>query len=937
MSTDDAPESDDDRDHDKWDHVDRLLGEAPEDVLYAASADLEDVARRLAAANDRALPFAVGDVDLGGFPCVEVRVGFWTEVEVRSGEQPRRGRLIRLGHRVVLAAKAKGVGPLGLLAYALVAIDDLGEDWRPRRIGDALPPGRRQLTDQLKVFRLTPAHDAVENALSKRLHVLLHGEHGSGRSALAANIALRRMDAGRAVVWLNLTDPADGPESVVRTLLQVERSEDYLLVADGLHANIPVVRAVLGCVRRLRSEFQLPLQALAIGLDTVVDLLHQGERVLDLTEVAIDGRDTIDMMLSELFDSGAYDPADRPSIEDLVDGDVHMASTAVEHYRRRDGTVPTELDMQLVYTGELDDPGERRALYHIACLGALGLVIARAEAEEAFGGCVARLHERGLIHRTDDAFTIGPRRRAELVMRYARDFWKDEGAERPEDIAWLHLQKSGGRAIRAMLSQLDRYVAHNKIRKRSLRLLSTWETLDRLAAALERKVDEDPTWGDNLGAAVFAAIALAQLRPDDHDRWERIARPVRRRWQYLDPASRLPEPLGGVTADFTDFTEIAQRMRLEDELLAPLAHPSGMQADEVIQDTAYRHWALGLLLGLEGTAPAQHREQRRIDALVAMARRAQSTDGSFYPKRVPWVTARVLIGLGQAGQRAKTSKVAWDASKWLIGLLGEGLGTARWRSGTGDWNSDEATTAMCLIGLYLARVPRREQTTRAAEWLGHHEEDWIRPDREIDLALALEALVLYPRAPIQDHLMTLLNRVQAELEAPRPPDNPRPEERLWVPFIASQLANLVWQTVRSECHALLRDVLNGPGEERAVPQPEAAPGDPQAVPPEADAESAGGLTPEQLRRWQDAAEQLGRTITESMNKRSGDAVSEVPSVRQAIQRLHERRERYYALTTQLTADAPLEVLREIDDLGRDVCKSAWARNLPFPGAAEAGG
>ena len=185
--------------------------------------------------------------------------------------------------------------------------------------------------------------------------------------------------------------------------------------------------------------------------------------------------------------------------------------------------------------------------------------------------------------------------------------------------------------------------------------------------------------------------------------------------------------------------------------------------------------------------------------------------------------------------------------------------------------------------------------------------------------------------------MTLLNRVHAELRDPRPAGNPRKEERLWTPFIASQLANLVWQMVRSECHALLRDVLNGPDDEGPGPQPVAGPGDPQAVPPDASDISTGGLTAEQLRRWKEAAQQLLQELIDSMKKRSGAAVSEIPSIQHSLQQLQAQRERYYVLEPQIAADAPLEVLREIDDLGRAVCNRAWPLNLPFPGAGEAAG
>ncbi|WP_433219089.1 hypothetical protein ACQP00_14245 [Dactylosporangium sp. CS-047395] len=914
-----------------WPHTTAALkieGSAAADVLRAAMDDVERAGARVdldRQQRDGALWFAPVTFAFDHDPTLKVDI-------FALGAAPRRR--VELNLAVIRSALEKGVDELGLLAYAILEAEPLPSGWRPRRIGEAHPPDRAQLIEQMRVFKGTPAYDAVENALTKGQDVLLLGDHGSGRSALAAAIADERAGAGRGVVWLNLTDPADGPESVVRTLLELEQAQDYLLIVDGLHANLPIVTNVFRCVKRLRQDYDLPIRVLAIGLPPVAELLQQGEqRVLDLYEVPIDGRDTVRLMLDE---EEGLAPADRSRIERLVDTDVHMADTALKFYRSNERRVPTQLDLQEEYTRDTTDPAEQHALYHLACLGSLGLVIAARKAADLFGPAVERLHARKLIHRTDDAYTIGPRRRAQLVMRYARRTWPDVCRDKPEDIAWRHLQRSGTRGIRAVFSQLDRFVSPERMRWSNLRLQATWDIVERVDATLEVLTRRDPTWGGTLGASVFAATAFIRHRPEEPDRWALIAGPIRAKWKYLDPIAVLPEPIGDPTTDITDFLHIVKRMENEDRLYSPDKHPSGMAAAGIQPRRAYQNWALGLLLGLEGTAPPEHRERARIEALVAMARRAQEIDGNFYPARVPWVTARIVIGLCQAGHAGDL--VVQRACSWLLDRLGPAA--VHWRSGTGDWNSDEATTSMCLTGLYLAGFVRRDTIDSAVTWLQERVEECAKPDREIDLANMLETLALYTNWPIQTNLVELLNRVESEsrqlLERPELSRDARPEEALRVPFISSQLTNMAWARVRAEFRGLLENVLNGNEEEAVSPYVPTLPAVPKPVPDAVEA-AIPKLSPEELRRWTDAAEQLHQRLEQQLRVRSGPAVSGAPSVQQKLNQLQKQRDLYQTLNQLLSPDAPREVLTALDELGREVCGGAWPLQLPFPSADDAGG
>jgi hypothetical protein len=884
----------------------------PQKILRAARTDIDACARTISSGFEPALRFTVSQSDFGNeeFPELVVEI---------SG--PTNRRAIRLSYSVFLAARRKEIGPVGLVASGLVALKPLDSGWWPKPIGQAFPPAEDQLAAHRQIFRHTPAATDVRQFLDSGQDVLVVGDHGSGRSALAANFAENHLDNDRGVIWLNLTDPADGPESIVSTLLQCQQKDAYLLVIDGLHANLPIVHSVFSCVMRLRQDFGIKIQILATSWNSVAELLERGESILQLRRVIVEGRLTIRRMLEELAPSKAV----WNELEKLAGNDVHIAASAIAFFKLQN-RVPTELELQREYTGGVEDEVERRALYHLACLGLFGLALSEREARNLFGESVVRLRGRALAHRTDDAYTIGPCRRARLVMQHARRYWSRGQYAQPEDIVWQHLQRDGERLIKATLRLIDQIASPDDLRPESRHLLLTWDMLEQLGVWLERQCKTDATWGNNLGAAVFAAMALTRLHRGHL--WLGVAGPIRGGWRYDGPDMERPELIGEPTEDFEDFEKIQEAMRVEDSVFGPKGHPSGMPADLFDKMKAYQNWALGLHLGLEGTAPADHREQTRIDDLIAVAGRAQETDGSFYPERVPWVTARVVIGLCQAGLRHDHVTVR-KACKWLVDVLvGDSNRAGWWRSGTGSWNSDEATTAMCLTALACAGAPERQVTRDALAWLKDRHDQWTRTGREIDLAQVLETLNLYADSFEEQRLIDLLAAVRGELRRPMPDSN-RPEERLRWPFIAAQSADIVWQTVQSECRKLLQDVITSPDDASAAVEADMtsdSSDDPLVViaaPDERDC----GLTERQLTRWNDAADQLRHTLNDQIARRR--SVAAVPSVQRILAQLGEQRELYQDLSSQLGRFAPRQVLEHFDTLGRDVCGPAWP-SLPFP-------
>ncbi|MGV9214553.1 hypothetical protein ACTFTM_22055 [Micromonospora sp. RB23] len=875
------------------------------DLLTAAQNDLIAQTRML---DERPAALRVVSVT----PEFRDDMGHELLIRVDTMGQPTEARLSeKVVRATVNGNEAHGVTPLALLSYALQK-DPFGPGWRPRRVGHATLPPEKVMGYYARLHRSTASATQVEQHLEAGRDVVVIGEHGCGKSALVANAAEKRLDKGDAVVWLNLTDPADGPESIVLALLEQEgsRSGRYLVVVENLHANLPLLNELFACVTRLRSDFKLDLQVLASSWKSAADILARGEPTRDLRQVLAEGRWLVQQLL---IDSGV-DEASWPTIKRLAQNDAHIALTAIELYEER-GTVPTEADLEEFYTRQVTSDDQREVLYRLACLGFFELQMATREAG-SLEATLRQLRDDGLVYQIDGAYLIGSRRRAQLVMNHARRHWDaDDRWKRPERNVWLHLQRGGERLMQATLGRLDQLVSPDLARTDTLHLLSTWETLIRLGRSMRKRSVEDPSWGDNLGAAVFAASALSQL--NHVDSWYEIAKGVRSRWSYDAPGSLLPEPVGGVTADHEDFVEIQQSMAQEDAILGPAPHLAGMTADELDTDRMYRNWVLGLLLGFEGAAPVVHQDQKRIDQLVEVARQAQEEDGNFYPARVPWVTARVVLGLCQANLRFD-HPVVKRACNWLLRPVSEGGPFDNWwRSGTGSWNREEATTAMCLSALVRADVEMWPDMKTAHAWLMGREGEWATPGREIDMSQVLDATLLCTGAVngAREHLMTLFQRIATERRSPTLLAT-APEERLRIPFVAAQLADIVWRIVRLESLKLLGDVIN---------QGRTDPSEPAevAVVAEIVSSSSAGvtLTARQLREWQKGCEQIEGTIRDRIAKRDGPM--RTPAVDRVINEHLAYRARLGKLTAQLDERADRELLEQIDALGREVCGVAW--------------
>lgn len=325
-----------------------------------------------------------------------------------------------------------------------------------------------------------------------------------------------------------------------------------------------------------------------------------------------------------------------------------------------------------------------------------------------------------------------------------------------------------------------------------------------MSRTLERQSAADATWGDNTASACFAAVVHFSL--GQMDVGTQVLEHVRARWDYGD-GSALPVNRDKQTADRVDFDEIVAAMRTEDEVTE-----HSIRADAIDSDRFHRTWALGLLLGIEGAAPVA--DEARLAILKHAAAATQEANGAFYPGRVPWITARVVLGMVSLGESIHTSEVVKRAVSWLRNRRPTGaFDGGFWRSGTGVWNTDVMTTSMVVLALVGAGVsPAAAEVKAGMQFLLARRADWTRDGGEIDGALTLEAgLAVSPQwqefASELEHLLRWAQQVEAWESVGMLASDSHTESSK-APFVASSLVNISWRLVKRELPLLLQGVAS---------------------------------------------------------------------------------------------------------------------------------
>jgi len=688
-------------------------------------------------------------------------------------------------------------------------------------------------------FELDPSYAvsdrayAVVQAAQSGRDVMLIGPSSSGKSIAARQAARLLTESGASLIWADLSGHALGTTGMAKAILRVTAGPGRrtIVVLDDLQSDPQRAIALARLISGLRVRFTLPISVIATGWPSAASLADELALNRPIRLSCSSSEILTQMLATEYAPQAGF----RDQVEMLARGDLLVAHAALD-YIRSSGKVPSREQLAkyvVELRGDIAEltPEGRHLLYWLSCLGMHEVEVERDAASRIAANhgntdAVAELVENKWARNRGAYLSVGHRSLAAQIASLLRsDFEADVWESSPTQLTVSYLRSVGDAQIRNTLDRLD-LSSHGAVvpadQHGSGFLARCWTSLRVLVTVMERLGHEDPTWGDNTASAIFAAKTLSEFSSTALA--GEIVGYVRTRWDYGDGRT-LPRNAGSATADRIDFDEIWKAMQDEESMI----EVSRESANSLDLDRFHQTWALGLLLGLESDPMLG--DDERLSTLVSAASTCQSPDGSFYPSRVPWITARVVLGLVAAGQSVHTSATVRRACAWLRRAEPEGpFDFGSWRSGTGVWNSEAMTTAMCVLALVRAGIETSDvAVSTGLRFLLASRPSWLAIGNEIDGALAVETAIRMSMnwREYHDELTGLLSwaRDQAVWAQAAQLASHSHTESSKVPFVASSLVEIIWTIVRSE----LPLILEGLGAE-VVPAAEDPFNDGAAVP-----------------------------------------------------------------------------------------------------------
>lgn len=674
-----------------------------------------------------------------------------------------------------------------------------------------------------------PLVGRVRASLERGRGCLLVGPSSSGKSVLAFQVGQSFFLGGEHVGYINL----GLVESSVAALFSYvsarsPHSSLSVLIIDDLQSNPAVARYLLSLASAgRRAALSPPPVLLGISwVDFSSDAVTWFEDCLPLAVRSYQVRQRIAGHYREIL------PED--DIEALLQScgdDIFLLRLSLEHSKEQRVRIGRSQLAELVWLARtqgsgVSDEEARRVGLVAASLGRFDISAqpgflrheARVTAES-----LQSLTRSGLLRRHQAALSIGHRSLSALLADWLADSggWTEldtsGGARAPGILVLNYLRSLGSslavdslRALHARAGFKDR----PRLNKRAAALVEIWDAFNAVLERIEHQQLRDSSWGHGPASAMFATMAFAEVGKTDLAR-DSIAF-LRRHWRSDDDGFEVVT-LGLSSTD--DFVQIKIAMKEEDESGASDVTGQGWTAQEVDIDLFHRTWVSGVILCTEAAAQD---ERLLLQMFLQFVEGEQLESGAFYPERVPWSTARVLLGLAVCGRTVDTSAAVGRAVKWLLrdrrdgGACSGGL----WHSGTGRWNSTLETTGMVLLALGAVGydcADERLDTARA--YLLSQKNRWTAPGKELDGALAIQALLdtgsSWEDIASEAQVLSRWAKGEAFWQSAVRSAKDSLDQSCRVAQIAAHLVSIGWTAIRTDLPAFL-DALASPDLGRAA-------------------------------------------------------------------------------------------------------------------------
>lgn len=691
------------------------------------------------------------------------------------------------------------------------------------------PPGAglSTLDDVLQLQEVGPdqwlAHPVapeVLNSVAVGRRTFLLGPSASGKTTLALMCARARAEAGDTVCYADVGVMSDSESVIVATKLleQLRKGRHVFLILDDLHSNPRIGEALIRWVAVLQeSGYASRCRMLAVAWP---DFLSDKIQNRTCGDVHIISASQVMPVIVERA-APTMKPRQLQRALAVSGSDLLILRLVLEALRKQPQDLSRDNLAPLVWK-------QRAQLLRIADIGAkramlVATTIGRFECEispeflktQAHIGDpeVQELCRVRLLRRVGERLHAGHRSLCELFSNWlVKELETDPQlafGEQPglESLVLRYIHSLRPHEIWPILDLIQTHAgfrASHELRESGRIMTGAWQSMD---AIIDRIVDQqrsDPSWGRTPSSAMFAVQALLAVGKAEHA--EKSIAFLRNCYLLTDGQVSLQRADLDTT---NDFIGIRDCMIEEDGVTdAYIEAPVFENGADVDPDRFHETWLMGVILCAEALwAPS---DRHRIEALADEAERRLTPPGFYYPARVPWCTARVLMGLALCGRTVVNSDAVRLASEWLLAPRESGgpFNNGLWDSGTGTWNTAVETTAMCIVALLLAKSdPSDSRIQKALSELLARRSEWTRPGREIDGAMALQAFAMLRtdwRLVLPElNRLAMWSRGEATWRRATASSKETLEQSCRVAEVGALLVDVLWRMLRSDLPQLL--------------------------------------------------------------------------------------------------------------------------------------
>lgn len=598
--------------------------------------------------------------------------------------------------------------------------------------------------DDIRTMVEHPLFSRVRTAIDVGRGCLLVGPSSSGKSILALQVGRAYMLAGNQVEYINLGSMAGFPPTLFSICFsEIQRDSSVLIIVDDLQSNPTVARYLLALASAARrSAINTPPIIMAISwIDFSREIASWFE---DCLPTVIQPH----QIRRQLTHHYGHNISEK-DIELLVGtfgDDIFLLRLSLEQSSLKKAAVgPGEIAeyvwLKKLGTHELQESEIIRITLVAGSLGRFDILtppaflIHEASANEA---TLHQLVKSGFLRRYQSNYIIGHRSLCGLLTDWIE--WKG---------GWKELDKCGGPrnisgVVHDYLRSLGSSLAVDSLRalharagfkerpqmnRRAAALVELWAAFNSMLERIEHQQSLDPIWGTAPSSAMFAITAFAEIGKTELAN-ESIEF-LRKHW-VVDGGKIIVTTDGFSTKE--DFDKIQEAMIAED-----VNETYSQPGDAINIEQFHSTWLLGVLLCAESKVL---KPKIPLDTLSNLVEKCQLASGAFYPERVPWCTARVLLGLAACGRTYETSDYVKRSVQWLLLERSEGGACygGVWNSGTGSWNTTLEVTGMVLLALAAVGYDcSDERLLNARAYLLSQREQWTSPGKELDGALAIQA------------------------------------------------------------------------------------------------------------------------------------------------------------------------------------------------------